>query len=266
MSQGGTLIHNLQATYGELEINARAWEVRLGGAVIDLTRTEFEILALLASQPREVVPDEEITRQIWGDGWFGDDNNLAVHVSKLRHKLGESGSQPRYIRTVRGVGYRFEPGARHHQAADIPEPACEVLRRDPGAVDVLTDGRLRVVSVHPADTPVLGFAPGHLLGRYFGVIEQHPWDDHQSALGGIAVLISSGVREWTASHVVRRSDGSQVHADFATCLSVDDEGRLRQLHFVVVERGRNLEAADSCAKSRGRGSLIAGQRAAARLA
>jgi DNA-binding response OmpR family regulator len=50
-----------------------------------------------------------LVRLVWGDGWFGDDNNVAVHVSKLRRKLGESGLHPRFIRTVRSVGYRFDP-------------------------------------------------------------------------------------------------------------------------------------------------------------
>jgi DNA-binding winged helix-turn-helix (wHTH) protein len=133
-------MRDLQATYGELDIDARAWEARLGGAVVDLTRTEFEILALLASRPREVVTDEEITREIWGHGWFGDDNNLAVHVSKLRRKLGESGSQPRYIRTVRGVGYRFEPGRDSALSADGP---CRIHPSALHAVDIITLGGVR---------------------------------------------------------------------------------------------------------------------------
>jgi DNA-binding response OmpR family regulator len=102
-------MHEFQATFGNLVIDGLAWEVTLGGVVINLTRTEFEILTVLASRPRHVVTDDELVRLVWGDGWFGDDNNLAVHVSKLRRKLGESGLHPRFIRTVRGVGYRFDP-------------------------------------------------------------------------------------------------------------------------------------------------------------
>ena len=160
-------MHELQATFGDLVIDGLAWEVRLGGTVIDLTRTEFEILLALASRPRQVLSDGELTRSVWGDGWFGDDNNLAVHVSKLRRKLGESGLRPRFIRTVRGVGYRFDPGPAPDQVLRDCEPACERLRRHPDAVDVRTDDLLRVVSVRPDDAPVFGFDPPHLLGRYF---------------------------------------------------------------------------------------------------
>ena len=230
-------MHDFQATFGDLVIDGPAWEVRLGGAVVDLTRTEFQILLVLASRPRRVVTDDEVVRAVWGDGWFGDDNNLAVHVSKLRHKLGESGLRPRFIRTVRGVGYRFDPSVDADVAPVVPEPACERLRRHPNAVDVRTDGQLRVTSIRPEDALILGFEPRHLLGRYFPVVGEHPWDDHASALAGIEVLISSGVREWTARHVARRADGSLAQADVATCLTLDDDGRLAELHFVLVERG-----------------------------
>ena len=93
---------------GDLQIDRAAWEVRLRGLPVELTKTEFLVLVALAERPRRVVTRDELTRIVWGDGWFGDDGNVAVHVSKLRHKLGESGSTPRFIATVRGVGYRFE--------------------------------------------------------------------------------------------------------------------------------------------------------------
>ena len=237
-------MRDLQATYGELDINARAWEARLGGAVIDLTRTEFEILALLASRPREVVTDEEITREIWGDGWFGDDNNLAVHVSKLRHKLGESGSQPRYIRTVRGVGYRFEPGPGHdgiHAPGTTPH-ACEYLRSRVGAIEIRTDSRLRVASVWPEDCRVLGYEPHEVLGHYFALSADGPWRDHQAALRAVDIIASRGVREWTARHDLRRADGSLVQADLAACLLVDDNGQVEGLRLVLLELARSASS------------------------
>lgn len=95
----------------DLRIDRAAWEVQLGGATVELTKTEFLLLLALAERPRQVVTTDELTRIVWGEKWFGDDGNVAVHVSKLRRKLGESGSTPRFIATVRGVGYRFE--ARH---------------------------------------------------------------------------------------------------------------------------------------------------------
>ena len=233
-------MRDFQAAFEDLVIDGPAWEVRLCGTAIDLTRTEFEILLVLASQPRRVVTDDEIVAAVWGEGWFGDENNLAVHVSKLRHKLGESGLRPRFIRTVRGVGYRFDP-----HASPVPGPrnvlathehVCEGMVSEVRSVEVRTDGQLRVVSVMPMDAPVLGHDPRDLLGRYFPFVDGHPWGDHASALEAVDVLIASGVREWTARHVVLRADGTSVHADVATCIKADEEGRLAELRVVLFER------------------------------
>lgn len=229
------MIHDLQATYGDLDIDARAWEVRRGGVVIDLTRTEFEILALLASRPREVVTDEEITREIWGHGWFGDDNNLAVHVSKLRHKLGESGSQPRYIRTVRGVGYRFEPNLDVLNGPGELPRVCEILRVHADAVELYADPQLRVTAISPRGARVLGFEPDEAIGQRIELFTDVSWQDHQFALEKVEVFVSSGVRDWTARYSVRRSDGTLMKAEFAACLILDGAGHLEEFHLVFMK-------------------------------
>jgi DNA-binding response OmpR family regulator len=84
---------------------------------VTLTKTEFRLLAALAARPRVVLTDEELTAVLWGSNWYGDANNLAVHMCKLRARLGESGIRPRYIRSVSGVGRRFEPD---FDAANVP--------------------------------------------------------------------------------------------------------------------------------------------------
>ena len=254
-------MHDLQVSFDDLVIDGPAWEVRLGGRVVDLTRTEFEILSTLASRPRQVITDEELVRSVWGDGWFGDENNLAVHVSKLRHKLGESGLHPRYIRTVRGVGYRFDPGPDGGLATTVPARSCEVLRRHPAAVEVETDGQLLVTGVRPDGVDILGFAAHRLVGTYFPVIATHPWDDHASALEAVRVLVASGVRDWSTRHPVRRADGTLTHAELATCLQVDAAGRLAGLRFVLVVGDGTVPISLA-----GGGSLNSGHRTATRLA
>lgn len=258
--EGGRWMRDFQARFGDLVIDVPAWEVTLDGRVIELTRTEFEILVALASRPRQVITDDELVRTVWGDGWFGDDNNLAVHVSKLRSKLGESGLKPRFIRTVRGVGYRFDPGPEHGSRPTAHRRHCDTLRPSPGAVEVRMDGQLHVVSVQPEGAQVLGFDPLALLGRYVPVVAEHHWDHQASALKGIQMLISSGVREWTARHGVRRGDGTLTHAEIATCFEVDDDGRLESLCFVIVDPGSSLDG------SGGGASVNSGHRAATRLA
>jgi DNA-binding response OmpR family regulator len=95
--------------YGTLRIDPDVREVTLDGEVLELTKIEFGILDLLSSAPRRTFTRGQLLEDVWGDNWYGDDHIIDVHVGNLRKKLGESASAPRYIRTLRGVGYRFEP-------------------------------------------------------------------------------------------------------------------------------------------------------------
>jgi DNA-binding response OmpR family regulator len=94
--------------FGRLVVDVTAREVLLDGVEVRLTRTEFEILDHLSRRPRSAVSREQLLARTWGP-WFGDDHVVEVHVAKLRRKLGESAARPGYVRTVRGVGYRFDP-------------------------------------------------------------------------------------------------------------------------------------------------------------
>jgi DNA-binding response OmpR family regulator len=95
--------------YGLLRIDPLVREVTMDGAVLDLTKIEFGILDLLSSSPRRTFTRNQLLEDVWGDNWYGDDHIIDVHVGNLRKKLGESASKQRHIRTLRGVGYRFEP-------------------------------------------------------------------------------------------------------------------------------------------------------------
>jgi DNA-binding response OmpR family regulator len=94
--------------FGHLVVDPVAREVRVDGVDVELTKIEFDILDLLSGSPRRTFTREQLLVQVWGE-WFGDDHVIEVHMGKLRRKLGESASAPRHIRTLRGVGYRFEP-------------------------------------------------------------------------------------------------------------------------------------------------------------
>jgi len=94
--------------FGRLVVDPVAREVTVDGENVELTKIEFDILDLLSGSPRRTFTREQLLVQVWGE-WFGDDHVIEVHMGKLRKKLGESASQPRHIRTLRGVGYRFEP-------------------------------------------------------------------------------------------------------------------------------------------------------------
>ncbi|MEA2290675.1 MAG: two-component system, OmpR family, response regulator RegX3 [Solirubrobacteraceae bacterium] len=100
------------ATDGAIEVS----DVRLdpatrsvtrGGAPVDVTRKEFEVLRLLMASAGSVVTRERLIDEVWDTNWFGSTKTLDVHVSGLRKKLGDDSAAPRYIHTVRGVGFIF---------------------------------------------------------------------------------------------------------------------------------------------------------------
>jgi DNA-binding response OmpR family regulator len=103
-------ISDVTRVFGDLKIDVAAREVTLAGKPIDLTRTEFDILDLLGAQPRRVRTRAVIVEEVWGPGWVGDERVVDVHVAHLRAKLADDTSSPRYVVTVRGVGFRMGTG------------------------------------------------------------------------------------------------------------------------------------------------------------
>jgi DNA-binding response OmpR family regulator len=96
--------------FGGLEIEPAGHEVRVEGRPVELTRTEFDLLDALSAQPRVAFTRRQLLEHVWGGDWYGDDHVIDVHVGNLRRKLGDDATEPRYIRTVRGVGYRMGSG------------------------------------------------------------------------------------------------------------------------------------------------------------
>lgn len=101
---------NPPRAFGDLHIDTESRQTLLGGTPIMLTRTEFDVLAALSSRPRQVWTRRQLLEAVWGESWFGNDNVVDVHVGHLRRKLGDNSTEPRYVTTVRGVGYRMGAG------------------------------------------------------------------------------------------------------------------------------------------------------------
>ena len=96
--------------FGELTIDTTSHEVRLGDGLVEMTLKEFNLLAFLASSPRQVFSREQLLDQVWGSSSaWQDDNTVTEHIRRVRRKLEGSGGRESWIRTVRGVGYSFEP-------------------------------------------------------------------------------------------------------------------------------------------------------------
>jgi DNA-binding response OmpR family regulator len=90
-----------------LAVDQARHEVRVDGEPIELTPTEFSLLATLARDPGLVLSRQQLLDEVWGVDYVADDHLVDVHVANLRRKLGDDPDAPRFIETVRGVGYRL---------------------------------------------------------------------------------------------------------------------------------------------------------------
>ena len=95
--------------FGDLEIIPDEGIVMRGGIEIHLTKTEFRLLVELASVPGKVFSREVLLERVWGYGYFGDGRLVDVHVRRLRMKVEADPANPRYVMTIRGLGYKLQP-------------------------------------------------------------------------------------------------------------------------------------------------------------
>ena len=101
--------HDLR--FGDLRIDVQGRDVWLDDEPVALTRTEFDLLAALAERPRMAFSRRQLIDHVWGQMWVGDEHLVDVHIGHLRRKLGDDATEGRFVRTVRGVGYRMGTGA-----------------------------------------------------------------------------------------------------------------------------------------------------------
>jgi two-component system response regulator RegX3 len=92
---------------GDIRMDLHTREVTQEGEPLQLTLKEFELMRMLMEQAGKVVRRTELMDEVWDPNWYGSTKTLDVHVSSLRKKLADDPSSPRYLHTVRGVGFRF---------------------------------------------------------------------------------------------------------------------------------------------------------------
>jgi two-component system, OmpR family, response regulator RegX3 len=92
---------------GPLRVDSGSRRVWLSDDELSLSRKEFDLLAELVAHAGEVVTREDLMARVWDENWFGSTKTLDVHVRWLRGKLGDDPASPRFLHTVRGVGFRF---------------------------------------------------------------------------------------------------------------------------------------------------------------
>lgn len=92
-------------TLGKLVINADTRSVQINGKLVELTRTEFDLLLVMARRPKVAFSRRHLIDTVWDESWFGDDHVVDVHVGHLRKKMEEVARDKSYVHTIRGVGY-----------------------------------------------------------------------------------------------------------------------------------------------------------------
>jgi DNA-binding response OmpR family regulator len=95
--------------FEDLVVRPRMRVVERDGVAIDLSATEFDLLYFLASHARQVFTRQQLLDWVWHYGYFGDSRTVTVHMSRLRKKVEPDPANPRHLRTVWGVGYKFMP-------------------------------------------------------------------------------------------------------------------------------------------------------------
>lgn len=92
---------------GELSVDLLGHEVTLRGEPVNFSSKEYDLLRILASHPGQVLSREQLLNLVWGDDFYGDNRTVDVHIRWLREKIEDDPGNPKYIQTVRGVGYKF---------------------------------------------------------------------------------------------------------------------------------------------------------------
>lgn len=92
---------------GEVEIDPVSHRVSIRSKVLELTKKEYDLLQVLMTYPGKVITRNDLIDRVWQTDWVGDTRTLDVHIRWLREKIEKNPGKPRYIQTVRGVGYRF---------------------------------------------------------------------------------------------------------------------------------------------------------------
>ena len=97
-------------TIGDLSLDTQSRQVHVGQTPVELTRTEFDLLDALSERPKLAYTRRQLIERVWGPGWVGDEHLVDIHIAHIRRKLGDDPAAPRYVLTVRGIGYRMGPG------------------------------------------------------------------------------------------------------------------------------------------------------------
>lgn len=215
MRGGGVTGNKRWTVHDDLVIDHVAGTVELAGVPVNLTQTEFRILVTLSDAAGQVVTREQLMMEVWGHTWFARRDHVSAHIHRLRTQLHDSTPTPRFIHTVRGVGYRFatpETSPPHALAVTA------LMRLDIDTAQTfdfytLTDPGNLMLWVSSSVFDALGREPEHYLGQPLGDYAVHHRDGiyHWTHTRGGAVpyrCADGEARAGSLTKWVRAEDGS----------------------------------------------------------
>lgn len=96
-----------ELSFGPFEINEEKIEIKKNGMIVDLKPKELKLFLYLAKHPNQIISKERICDEVWGEDYIGFDNTIMVHIRRLREKIEDNPSEPKYIINIKGLGYKL---------------------------------------------------------------------------------------------------------------------------------------------------------------
>ncbi len=174
------------ATLKALAVDPGRRTVRVDGHPVELTALEFNLLAVLARDPGIVIGRQALLDAVWGPEYLGDDHLVDVHIANLRRKLGDDPARPRFVETVRGVGYRLREAADAAPALAPRSAPPGVRRGRRGRPRHRRRGDPRRRADYFSDA--MGHVPGDPMGEAMGVATQAAFEAMPRALVAATVI------------------------------------------------------------------------------
>ncbi|MBF8983715.1 response regulator transcription factor [Lutibacter sp. B2] len=94
-------------SFGSFEINEEKMEVKKNGMILELKPKELKLFLYMAKHPNQIISKERICDEVWGEDYIGFDNTIMVHIRRLREKIEDNPSKPKYILNIKGLGYKL---------------------------------------------------------------------------------------------------------------------------------------------------------------
>ncbi|MCC5910813.1 MAG: response regulator transcription factor, partial [Clostridiaceae bacterium] len=99
--------HETVHEVGPFKIDEKKIEVKKNGELIELLPKEYKVFLYMAKHPNQILSKEQICYKVWGEDYIGFDNTIMVHIRRLREKIEDEPSNPKYIINIKGLGYKF---------------------------------------------------------------------------------------------------------------------------------------------------------------